>query len=104
MALPQPLSGRWVACGPGLRRQLVYRFLKDVAVVVALDELAPVGGRPRAGEMSGGAASRGRSHPGLRPLANLRFEVGRLLPAAFAWIGPVPVMNAMSRMSPLTCP
>ena len=29
-------------------------------------------------------ASRGRSHPGLRPRANLRFEVSRLLPAVFS--------------------
>jgi hypothetical protein len=50
--------------------------------------------------MSGGAASRGRSHPGLRPLANLSLRVGRLLPAADAWIGPGSVMKEMSRMSP----
>ena len=36
-------------------------------------------------------ASRGRSHP-----ANLRFEVSRLLPAAYAGAQPM----AMSRMSP----
>jgi hypothetical protein len=48
-------------------------------------------GGPRAGETGGGferftevcqgLISRGRSHPGLLLLANLRFEVSRLLPA-----------------------
>ncbi|MFM1903734.1 MAG: hypothetical protein RLZZ440_1634 [Planctomycetota bacterium] len=36
------------------------------------------------------------SHPGLLPLANLRFEVGRLLPAVSAGS----VIKAISRMSP----
>jgi hypothetical protein len=35
----------------------------------------------RFAEMRQGITSRGRSHPGLLPLANLRFEVSRLLPA-----------------------
>jgi hypothetical protein len=75
-----------VDCG-----QVVWRSLKDVAVVVDLDELAPVGGRATRGrhrrrfkqfaQMREDLASRGRSHPGLLPLANLRFEVSRLLPA-----------------------
>ena len=73
------------------RGQLVRRRLKDVAVVMRLDELAPVGGRPASGrdgrrferfaEMCQWLTSRGRSHPVLLPLANLRFEVSRLLPA-----------------------
>jgi hypothetical protein len=78
-----------VDCG-----QLVGRGLQDVAVVMSLDKLAPVGGRPasrrdrrrfeRFAKMCEGLTSRGRSHPGLRPLANLRFEVSRLLPAVFS--------------------
>ena len=57
------------------------RRLKDVAVVVHLHELAPVGGRPASGrdrrrferfaEMCQWLTSRGRSHPGLLLLANL---------------------------------
>jgi hypothetical protein len=35
----------------------------------------------RFAEVRQGLTSRGRSHPGLLPLANLRFEVSRLLPA-----------------------
>ena len=68
--------------------------MKDVTVIVNLDELAPVGGRASGrrhwwwlewfAEVCEGLTSRGRSHPGLRPLANLRFEVGRLLPAVFS--------------------
>ena len=56
-----------------------------------LHDLAPVSGRATSGrdgrrlewfaEMCENLTSRGRSHPGLRPLANLRFEVSRLLPA-----------------------
>ena len=53
-------------------------------------------GGPRAGDTGGGAALRGRRHPGHRPLANLRFEVSRLLPA----VSSGSVMNAISRMSP----
>ena len=59
-----------------------------------LHELSPVGGRPASGrerrrfkrfaEVGEGLTSRGRSHPGLLPLANLRFEVSRLLPAVFS--------------------
>ena len=73
------------------RGQLVGRGLKDVAVVMDLHELAPVGGWATSGrdgrrlewfaEVCENLTSRGRSHPGLRPLANLRFEVSRLLPA-----------------------
>ena len=75
------------------RGQLVYPSLKDVAVVMDLHELSPVdrratGGRDgrwfeRFAEVCQGLTLRGRSHPGLRPLANLRFEVSRLLPAVF---------------------
>ena len=70
------------------------RRLQDCPLVVDLDELAPVGGRATSGrdrwwlerfaEVCERLTSRGRSHPGLRPLANLRFEVGRLLPAVFS--------------------
>ena len=65
--------------------------MKDVAVVMDLHDLAPVGGRATSGregrrlerfaEVCEDLTSRGRSHPGLLPLANLRFEVSRLLPA-----------------------
>ena len=37
----------------------------------------------RFAEVCQGLTSRGRSHPGLRWLANLRFEVSRLLPAVY---------------------
>ena len=57
------------------------RGLKDAAVVVDLDELGPVGGRStgrrdgrrleRFAEMCQGLTSRGRSHPGLLPLADI---------------------------------
>jgi hypothetical protein len=56
-----------------------------------LHEVVPPGGRSsrrgqrrrfeRIAEVCEDLTSRGRSHPGLRPLANLRFEVSRLLPA-----------------------
>ena len=71
--------------------QFVYPSLKDCPVVVDLHELSPVGGWPAGGrhgrrlerfaEVCQELPSRGRSHPGLLPLANLRFEVSRLLPA-----------------------
>ena len=71
--------------------QLVYPSLKDCPVVMDLHELSPVGRRATGGregrwfewfaEVCQGLTSRGRSHPGLLPLANLRFEVSRLLPA-----------------------
>jgi hypothetical protein len=67
------------------------RRLKWCAVIVGLHELFPVGRRATAGrdgrrferfaEVRERITSRGRSHPGLLPLANLRFEVSRLLPA-----------------------
>ena len=73
-------------CGEFLRRGL-----KDCPVVVGLNELAPIGGWPAGGrhgrrlewfaEVCENLTSRGRSHPGLRPRANLRFEVSRFLPA-----------------------
>ena len=73
------------------RGQFVGLRLKDVAVVVDLDELSPVGGRhagrrdwrrfERFAEVRSWLTSRGRSHPGLLPLSNLRFKVSRLLPA-----------------------
>ena len=73
------------------RGQLVGRRLKDIAIVMDLHELTTVGGRApgrrdgrrleRLAEVCQGLTSRGRSHPGLLPLANLRFEVSRLLPA-----------------------
>ena len=70
------------------------RRLKDCPVVMDLHGLSPVdrratGGRDgrwfeRFAEVCQGLTLRGRSHPGLRPLANLRFEVSRLLPAVFS--------------------
>jgi len=74
--------------------QLDYPSLKNRPVVVDQDELSPVGRRTtgrrdwrrleRFAEVCQDLPSRGRSHPGLRPLANLRFEVSRLLPAVFS--------------------
>ena len=71
--------------------QLVGRHLNRFAIVMDLHELAPVGrwatsGRhrwwlERIAEVCENLTSRGLSHPGIRPLANLRFEVSRLLPA-----------------------
>jgi hypothetical protein len=71
--------------------QLVYPSLKDCPVVMDLHELSPVGRRTAGGrdgrrlerfaEVRQWLTSRGRSHPGLLPLANLWFEVSRLLPA-----------------------
>jgi hypothetical protein len=71
--------------------QLVYPSLNRFAIVMDLHELTPVGrwatsGRhrwrlERIAEVCENLTSRGLSHPGLRPLANLRFEVSRLLPA-----------------------
>ena len=57
-------------------------------------------GGPRAGETGGGAAVRGRSHPGLRPLANLRGSTwaGSCRQSFGHW--PRLGCNAMSRMSP----
>ena len=67
------------------------RRLKDVAIVMGLHELAPVGRWATSGrdgrrlewfaEVCENLTSRGRSHPGLRPLANLSLRVSRLLPA-----------------------
>ena len=58
---------------------------------MGLDELGPFGGRASGGrerrrfeqlaEVCQGLTSRGRSHPGLLPLANLSLRVSRLLPA-----------------------
>jgi len=71
---------------------------------MGLDELAPLGGRATRwrhrrrldwlADVPENLASRGRSHPGLRPLANLRFKVSRLPPAVCA------ATQSMSRMSP----
>jgi hypothetical protein len=66
------------------RRQLVYPSLKDVAIVMDLDELAPVGGGPRAGEIGGGSSGSARCVRIFR-------------------IGPGSVMNAINRMSPPQC-
>ena len=75
-------------------RQLVGRRLSHVAFVVDLHELSPVdrratGGRDgrrfeRFAEVGKDLTSRGRSHPGLRPLANLSLRGSRLLPAVFS--------------------
>jgi len=61
------------------------------ALIVALHERSTVGRRARGrrdgrrlerfAEVCQGLTSRGRSHPGLLPLANLRFDVSRRLPA-----------------------
>jgi len=77
----------------GVRRELHCRR-GVVAVVVGLREFAPVGrratswrdwrGPERFAEVRQGLTSRGRSHPGLLPLTNLRFEVSRLLPAGYS--------------------
>ena len=87
--------------------QLVGRRLKDIAVVMRLDEFAPVGGRSsgrrdgrrleRFAEVCEKLTSRGRSHPGLRPLANLRFEVSRLLPAVFSEPDVAAAVRALER-------
>jgi hypothetical protein len=73
------------------RGLFVGRRLKDCPVIMDLHELSPVdrraaGGRDgrwfeRFAEVCQEMTSRVRSHPGLRPLAKLRFEVSRLLPA-----------------------
>ena len=74
-----------------LRQASAARGLKDIAIVTDLHALAPVCDWPtgrcdprwleRFAQMREGLTSRGRSHPGLLPLANLRFEVNPLLPA-----------------------
>ncbi|MFM9009997.1 MAG: hypothetical protein ACKON8_03770, partial [Planctomycetota bacterium] len=74
--------------------QLVGRHLNRFAIVMDLHELASVnrratGGRDgrrleRLAEVCENLTLRGRSHPGLLPLANLRFEVSRLVPAVFS--------------------
>ena len=71
--------------------QLVGRHLNRFAIIMDLHELAPVSGRATSGrdgrrferfaEVCQGLTSRGRSHPGLLPLANLSLRVSRLLPA-----------------------
>jgi len=67
----------------------------------------PVGGRATSGrdgrrlerfaKMREGLTSRGRSHPGLLPLANLRFEVSRLLPAVSSERDAAPAVRALKR-------
>jgi hypothetical protein len=89
------------------RGQFVGRGLKDAAVVMDLHEFAPVGGRAASGrhrwwlerfaEVCEGLTSRGRSHPGLLPLANLRFEVSRLLPAGFSEPNVTAAVRALER-------
>jgi hypothetical protein len=74
---------------------------------MGLHELAPVGGRApgrrdgrwlkRFAEVCEGLTSRGRSHPGLLPLANLRFEVSRLLPAVFSEPDVAAAVRALER-------
>ena len=70
------------------------RQLNRVAFVMGLDELGPFGGRAAGGrdgrrlerfaEVGQDLTSRGRSHPGLRPLANLSLRGSQLLPAVFS--------------------
>ena len=72
-----------------------------------LNELAPVdrratGGRDgrglkRPAEVCEGLTLRVRSHPGLRPLANLRFEVSRLLPAVCSESDVAAAVRALER-------
>jgi len=97
-----PSSAAWPLCrdlasGRGQRLWISIagsssiRRLKDVAIVMDLHELAPAGRRAarrrdrrrleRFAEVREGLRSHGLSHPGLLPLANLRFKVSRLLPA-----------------------
>ena len=74
---------------------------------MGLHELAPVGGRApgrrdgwwlkRFAQVREGLTSRGRSHPGLLPLANLRFEVGRLLPAVSSGSDIAAAVRALER-------
>ena len=81
--------------------------MKDCPVVMDLHEFAPVGGRAAGGrdgrrlerfaEVCEDLASRGRSHPGLLPLANLRFEVSRLLPAVFSEPNIAAAVRALER-------
>ena len=54
----------------------------------------------RFAEMCQGITSRGRSHPGLLPLANLRFEVSRLLPAVSSESDVATTPRAPQRSSP----
>ena len=72
-----------------------------------LHEFAPVGGWATSGrdgrrlewlaEVCEDLTSRGRSHPGLLPLANLRFEVSRLLPAVFSQLDVAATVRALKR-------
>ena len=88
------VAGRWSGRSKAVdidHGQLVYPSLNRFAIVMHLHELAPGGGWAasrrdgwrfqRLAEVCQNLTSRGLSHPGLRPLANLRFEVSRLLPA-----------------------
>ena len=87
--------------------QLVGRHLNRFAIVMDLHELAPVdrratGGRDgrglkRLAEVCEGLTLRVRSHPGLRPLANLRFEVSRLLPAVSSQLDVAAAVRALER-------
>ena len=93
--------------------QLVVRRLKDCPVVMYLHELSPGGRRATGGrdgrglerfaEVCQGLTSRGRSHPGLLPLANLRFDVSRLLPAVFSQSDVATAPRALQR-KPLAHP
>ena len=84
--------------------------MEDCPVVVDLHELAPVSGRATSGrhrwrleriaEVCENLTSRGRSHPGLRPLANLRFEVSRLLPAVCSEPDVTAAVRALERKLP----
>ena len=86
------VAGRWSGRSKAVdidHGQLVYPSLNRFAIVMHLHELAPGGGWAasrrdgwrfqRLAEVCQNLTSRGLSHPGLRPLANLRFEVSRLL-------------------------
>ncbi len=106
-AFPRLASGNGQRAVDVDHAQLVRRDLKDVAIVMGLHEFAPVGGRAARGrdrrrlewlaEVCEGLTSRGRSHPGLRPLANLRFEVSWLLPAVFSELDVAAAVRALER-------
>ena len=87
--------------------QVFGRGLKDVFVVMGLRGFSPVcgwapGRRDQRwlegfAEVCEGMTSRGRSHPGLLPLANRWFEVSRLLPAVFSEPNVAAAVRALER-------
>ena len=93
------------------RGQLVGRFLNDVAIVMDLHEFAPVGGRPRAGEIGGGASGspswvRGSLHASEAILAFARLrisgskEAGSCRPSPLRWMSPPHAGHSRGNSSP----